>query len=214
MRAVIIANGDIDNYTKAQEYITEDCLVICGDGGIRHSYTMKIMPDYILGDFDSANPQLLEYYKNNNVPLMKFPVRKDATDTELCIEFACEKKPEEIYILGATGSRFDHTLANAHVLMKALEQGIEARIVNGHNIISLCGGAKKTVEIKNHKGKNLSLIPLSSIVYGITSRGLSYPLDNTALKIGSSLGVSNEIISDDVRIDIKEGFLIVVISWD
>ena len=60
---------------------------------------MNIIPDYIIGDLDSINQNIIEYYKSKSVKFEKFPTKKDETDTELSILLA-KKLNETIHDKG------------------------------------------------------------------------------------------------------------------
>ena len=65
MKAVVFANADIEDYGFCDEYI-KDAVIISCDGGMRHTMKLGIVPDYIVGDFDSVSPEVLDYYKNKS----------------------------------------------------------------------------------------------------------------------------------------------------
>ena len=54
MRAVIIGNGDIKDYQYIKSKIHDNDFIICADGGYNHAEKMGIVPDVLIGDFDSA----------------------------------------------------------------------------------------------------------------------------------------------------------------
>lgn len=212
MKAVIIGNGDINDYSLLKEYIMiYDSIVICCDGGLRHAFKANIIPDYIMGDFDSASEELIQYYKKQNIVFKSFPKKKDKTDMEIGIDFAIEKEVEEIFVFGGMGSRFDHTLANAHILLLANRNGINAKLINENNIISV---VDEEIHINGKKGDLISLIPLTTEVKGITTFNLEYELINADIKIGTSIGISNVFQRDEIIIKIKEGLLFVIQSKD
>ncbi|WP_276632030.1 MULTISPECIES: thiamine diphosphokinase, partial [Terrisporobacter] len=113
MKVCIILNGEIKNYDKTKEIILREKydFIIGADGGCNHLYKMNIIPNFIIGDLDSINNDLVEYYKNKNVFFKKYPSHKDETDSEICIYLAKELKAEEIDFYGSLGGRIDHTLA-------------------------------------------------------------------------------------------------------
>lgn len=49
---------------------------------------------------------------------------------------------------------------------------------------------------------------------GVTLEGFKYSLKDTTLKIGESIGVSNEQIDNEATIKIREGILILIFSKD
>lgn len=209
MKAIIFSNGQILDYNliKMNDYD----LIICCDGGVKHTKRLNVIPDYILGDFDSAPKDIVEYYKNLGVKFKSVSSHKDETDTELGLNFAIKLGAKSIDLYGATGTRLDHTLSNIHTLMIALKNSVEAKIINENNIIHLID---KQIVFKNKKGKTISLIPLSTEVTGIVTQALEYPLNDETLLIGLSRGVSNVIQADEAKVTIKSGYLIVIEAND
>lgn len=173
---------------------------------------MKIQPTYIVGDFDSVNTDVLKQYESSNVKIKKLIPEKDFTDTEAALDLAIKINSNMITIIGAIGTRLDHTIANIHILKCALEKNIEAKIINENNEIRL---VRKNITLANdNRYKYISLIPLTTEVTGITLKGFKYPLENYTLKIGTSLGVSNEQTENIATINLKSGILIVIKSKD
>lgn len=176
---------------------------------VQNGYT----PDLALGDFDSVTSRELELIRSRSRETIAYdPIDKDYTDTELAFRYALDQSPSEIRLLGALGSRFDHSLANVHLLKLALEQGIPASITDEHNTISLA--KEGTVELYQSQYSQISLLPLSEEVTGITLRGFVYPLHEATLRIGQSLGISN-ILADPVgTLTVRTGTLLVIQSKD
>ena len=51
----------------------------------------QIMPDYIVGDFDSVKQEIVDYYRNEtHVGIREFNPVKDASDTEIAIRLAMD----------------------------------------------------------------------------------------------------------------------------
>lgn len=167
-----------------------------------------------MGDFDSVNIEILQFYQNNSrIIFYQYNPEKDNTDTDIALKLAIQLNSSSITIMGALGKRMDHALANIHILRDALEVGIPCKILDAHNKIYLVKDSITLVKNKAY-GKYISLIPLTNTVDGLTLKGLKYPLNNASLSIGSSLGVSNEIVDDLATIKLKEGILIVIESRD
>ena len=122
MKAVLFAGAEIKQYDFCKKYMDHTDVIICCDGGMGHARALGKIPDYILGDFDSCKNEDLEYYKNLGVTIKTFPTQKDETDMELGLDFAMELGADNIVIFGGIVSRFDHTLANAHLLLRLLKK--------------------------------------------------------------------------------------------
>lgn len=213
MKAIIFSNGQIYNYKYVKDNIShlDNPIIICCDGGVKHVKELNIIPSYILGDLDSASEEIIKYYESLKVSFKIFSSKKDETDTEIGIEFALSCGVNFIDLYGCTGTRLDHTLANFHNLLKALKQGVKARIIDEHNIIQIID---KDISFYDKIGKTISLIPLTTQVTGIVTSGMEYPLNKEALEIGTSRGISNIVSSKIAKIEIESGYLFVIESHD
>ena len=129
---LIVSGGSIDiNFSK--EYIKDKKYdrIIAADSGLAHCKEIGIEPTDILGDFDSLkNKELLEEYRKKGIPLREFPTRKDYTDTHLAVKYAVDLKPQKVTILGATGTRYDHALANISLLAFLKDNGIDGTVID------------------------------------------------------------------------------------
>ena len=214
MNTLIISGGNIDIEFLNKNLTT--CSydnIIAVDKGLESLYLLKILPNHIVGDFDSVNETIINFYNTKNIPIHKYNPEKDYTDTDIAIKLAISLNSTNITIIGATGTRLDHTLANIHILCTCLEEEISCKIIDPYNKIYLIA-SKIELQKSNIYGKYISLIPLTSTVNGVTLNGFKYPLKDYTLKIGESLGISNEVVDDVATIEIKEGILIVIESKD
>ena len=172
---------------------------------------------------------LLEKLNREGKRVLTYPARKDFSDSEAAVREAVriildarEKAdgiPEttdvsdEIYLLGATGGRLDHFLANIALLMIPTQFGIKAWIVNEKNEITLLREGC-SLEKKHTFGKYVSLIPFTEEVTGVVLKGFRYPLYGYTLTRDNTLGLSNEIEDERAEIAFEKGILIMVLSRD
>ena len=215
MRVAIISGGHINDafavdWLEKNEY---DCM-IAADSGMDFLYRNSLVPDIIAGDFDSAKTDSLAYFQClNGVQVIKLNPMKDDTDTEFVIREAIRRGATEISVLGATGTRLDHVLANVHVLGIGIEDGVAIELVDEHNRIRMIDDS---IEIEKAKqfGSFVSVLPVKGDAKGVTLQGMKYPLDQVDVACFSSLGVSNEIVEEKARVSVKEGCLLVIESRD
>ncbi|MEG6616329.1 thiamine diphosphokinase [Peptococcaceae bacterium 1198_IL3148] len=206
---VILAGGEINNYQELKKVTLQADYIICADGGARHAYRMKVIPDVIIGDMDSLNPAILDYFKNKDIEIIRYPSEKDEVDTELAIRQGIKLGFKEMILLGATGGRLDHTLANIHLLIKAAQLATQVKIVDEHHRLYLVTPQLAT-EINGVPGQIVSLIPLTEKVKGVYTQGLKWELHNGTFAVGNPFGVSNQLTSNQARIKISEGILLVI----
>ena len=214
-RIVIVSGGKVeDDFALSVLESYEKEYIIAVDKGMEFLYRHDIMPSYIVGDFDSVNKEIGDYYRNETqVPIREYVPSKDATDTEIAIRLAMTLGCSEIIILGATGGRIDHLWANVQCLMIPFKAGIDARIMDSQNMIRLI---EDEVHLKKEEafGPYFSVFPLGAEVYGLTIQGAKYPLYNHTLTPYDSLCVSNEFKDDEVVIDFHAGTVILMQTRD
>lgn len=213
MSTLIVTGGNINTeFLKETLEKTEFETIIAADKGLEALNKINVMPNYIIGDFDSVNKTTLNQYENKNIEITYLKPEKDFTDTHMAIKLAIEKRAKHITIIGATGTRMDHTLANIHVLKEALQNNVPTEIINENNIIMLIN--RKAKLIKNTNYKYVSIIPLTTKITGVTLKGFKYNIENATINLGESIGVSNEQIEQEALIEIKEGIAILIYSKD
>ncbi len=212
MRGILFAGAQIEDYAYYRAFLQKGDMIICCDRGIHHAKMLGLCPNYIVGDFDSANADELEQFRQKGIEVFQFPTHKDETDLQLGIRLALEKGVDDLLIFGGIGDRFDHTLANAHLLLMLLKRGVRARLINEKNCVELID---KELTLHGKAGDIVSTIPLSMQVEGITLTGLEYPLQDYTLAIDDELvAVSNVMLADEAKITIKSGYLFVICARD
>lgn len=210
MKALLISNGELRDINLLKKLSNEVDFVLAADGGTNHCIRAGILPDLIIGDLDSIDLEVLDKIKKLKIDILKYPSKKNATDTEICLDYLIENKYKEIILLGSLGRRIDHTLANIFLLEYLLDKNIAGRLVDDKNTIYLVED-KKT--FKNDR-KYISVIPLSDEGIEVSLEGLEYPLDHKFINRGSSLGVSNEFKDSLGIVNIHKGRALVILSED
>ena len=211
MKCVITAGGRLDGTPAIERVLQEADLIVCADSGARHLRAMKILPHVVIGDMDSISPDDINYFESRHVPFQHHPPQKNATDMELCMQWAIQKGADRITFLGAVGTRMDHTLANIFLLKVLAEKNIHAKLMDAHNEIYL---TTDTLTLEGTPGDLLSLIPVTETATGITIEGLAYPLKDAEIKMGDTIGISNVFQSGKAEIRIRKGMLLVTKSRD
>lgn len=211
MTCVIICGGRIDDYGHARNYCEGAELVISADSGARHCMAMGVVPDIVLGDFDSIDSDDYSRLEAAGAEILRFPVEKDMTDSELAVEIAIERGCRKIVLLGAVGTRLDHSLSNLFLLKKTHDAGAEGIIADEKNEVRLISGG---IKLRRKEGAFVTLLPFGGDARGVSTRGLYFPLHDAVLRIGSSLGVSNRFTENEAYVEVKEGLLLVITAKD
>jgi len=217
MKTVIVSGGKIELDFALSFFKTNTFDRIIGvDNGLKFLYENEILPTHIVGDFDTAKPELVAFYRNRpEIEIRTYNPVKDSTDTQIAIELALELGSTQITILGGTGTRLDHVLGNIQSLMLAKRAGVECFLLDAYNRIRVI--TEETILHKEEQyGEYVSLIPLTTEVAGVDLVGFKYPLSNHTFTSTESagLGVSNEIVEPKACIRMKTGVFIMVESKD
>jgi thiamine pyrophosphokinase len=211
-KIIIVSGGRLGDSAFFQKRMAAmgSFLTICCDGGIRHLENLKIQPDVIMGDMDSADAIGLESYVAGGVKTIKYSPDKDATDTQLALEYALGLKPEAIEIWGALGGRIDHALANLFLLNLGEKAGIKTRLIDEYCEAFIVGNETTLVEAI---GQTVSLFALGMKAEGVRLCGFRYPLDNETLEMSNPRGISNLIVSSPATINVSSGSILAVRFW-
>ncbi|MDY2655737.1 MAG: thiamine diphosphokinase [Candidatus Limiplasma sp.] len=181
-------------------------LVIAADGGYRSLHSLGYIPDLLLGDFDSLGDVPLP----DDLPILRFPSRKDDTDTGLALHHGLERGFRTFALYGCAGGRVDHLLANLQSMARVSRMGAAVRLAAPEYdawALTDC-----TLTLPNRPGGTLvSVFCHSEQAEGVTLTGLSYPLSDAALTCDFPLGVSNRRLDGQIAtVSVRRGTLLIL----
>ena len=238
---IIVSGGDIQsdfalyflkkNIEKAGR---ENIRLIAADRGLEFFLDYLILPDVVIGDFDSLSEDGKNFLEMQNedipyggmlewklqkgegkvVEVVRLRPEKDDSDTQSAMNYAIQNGAKESVILGVTGNRVDHLMANFGLLILAQKQDTEVALADRYNYMKLIpsGTILKKAE---QFGKYVSFFPLGGDVTGLTLEGFKYPLDKYHLTTADSgLTVSNEISEEYAKVTYESGTLLMIMSRD
>lgn len=209
-RVVIFSGGALGDWALAE--VRDGDTLVGADRGALFLLRHGLKPHMALGDFDSVTAEERgEIREASGAWLDCDPVMKDFTDTEMAMQWALAQQPEEIVLLGALGTRFDHSLANVQLLWTAHQAGVRCAVVDENNEVTL---VERYGKLRQNRFPQVSLLPLSMKVTGITLEGFLYPLRDATLVVGESRGVSNKLVAEEGHIYVGQGQLLVIRSRD
>jgi thiamine pyrophosphokinase len=212
--ALVFANGDLNDGPAVQAAVATAGravpapLVIAADGGARNALACNLIPDLVIGDFDSLTEAELRMLEAQGAAIERHPPEKDATDLELVLLAAASHGCNPIHILGGVGDRLDQTIANIYLLGLPQLQHCEVRLVAGKQTVWL--GHPGTTFVNGTPGDTLSLIPLSGAARAITTEGLYYQLRGETLTFGPARGISNVLTAPQASITFTAGILLLI----
>lgn len=202
-------------------------LVLAADGGYRALYSLGYTPDLLLGDFDSLGDLPLP----PDLPVLRFPARKDDTDTGLALRHGLDRGFRDFALYGCAGGRVDHLLANLQSMARVSRLGATIRLAAPeYDAWALTGpapdapapdasgpaphapdGPAATLTLPDRPGGTLvSVFCHGDRAEGVTLTGLSYPLDGADLTGDFPLGVSNRRLEGrPAAVSVRRGTLLI-----
>ena len=206
---LIVAGGDPPGGNLLAGLAGKAGKVIAADKGAAYCLEAGVIPHLVVGDFDSLPPDIQHELRDLGVSIRQFGIEKDYTDTQLALEEAISEGARDVEIIGAMGGRFDHELANLHLLKKAQDAGVNARITTDSQEIFLI---RSHHVIRERQGFTASFLPLTGRVEGITLMGFAYELQGAVMEIGNPYGTSNVVRSREARVSVGGGVLVAVLT--
>jgi thiamine pyrophosphokinase len=203
---VIVSNG---TYPVPVGLITSETTLVIADGGLaRVMLSLTDIPPgaVLVGDLDSADPADVIAWEAQGGLVDRHPVDKDATDLELALQRVIDE-PGPLTIVGGDGlGRFDHLLGEISLLASA-----------GRRLTAYYGTARVEllttdtgVALTGQPGEIVSILPWSSSIKGVYTKGLRWPLADAVIGVGSTRGISNEFTDSEASVSIGVGIAIVI----
>lgn len=208
-RALIFINGNLPDLDAVRHILHPDDFMIAADGGTRHLLALDLLPSVVIGDLDSLDPADHRTLQENQTEIIQHPEDKDATDLELALNYVLDLGYRNIRLVAALGGRLDQTLANLSLLANPSLAELNVRIDDG---VEEAFFIRRQAQIHGRAGETVSLIPWGGDVTGIRTEGLRWPLHGETLYAYKTRGISNEILSEEARINIKSGLLLCIHS--
>lgn len=182
--------------------------VVAADGGYKILEKEQIVPDLVIGDFDSAEGLSGQDFEEGKCILL--PCEKDDTDMYAAVCEGLKRGYRVFHIYGGMGGRISHTIANMELLADLSRRGIRAFLYGDRCVITALtdGSMKVPGDFKGY----VSVFSHCDRAEGIYLRNLKYPLSDAVLTNCFPLGVSNECIGKEGKISVRKGTVIVVME--
>lgn len=198
----IISAGDCNSIAIDKK---ENDIVIAADAGLRHCERFNVVPDVIVGDFDSLG--FIPEAEN----VLALPVEKDDTDTSFAVKYAMKKGCEQFVIFGGTGGkRADHTFANIALLSYISKNGGVGFLDCGE--YSITAITDSVMHFPEYMKGDISVFSFDTVSHGVTEKGLYYNFDDADVQNSIVTGVSNSFTGKKSSVKVEKGTLIIYFS--
>lgn len=205
-KALIICNGNPPPNSLLKKLWTEVDYRVAADGGANLLHGLNLVPDAVVGDFDSIT---LNVQKQLPESILFHVKEQDTNDANKAVQHCLKLSFDEINLLGSDGRRQDQFLANLEILFKYSPLGRLIIWTSLERMEVIIDKWEETIP----PGTTLSLLPLFGGAEGVVTHGLKFELNNQSMLPGESpSGVSNQVISNPVKVSIQNGQLLLVIQ--
>ena len=207
MQAVVALAGEIHDSPLVRNALRGAGLVVAADSGAQRLGQLGVLPHVVIGDLDSLPGDELFRLKSVGVEFEPHPQPEERTDGRVAIDLALQRGATSIIVLGVFGGpRYDHVIANLHLLTDPRLNHVPTWTVNGWTALTVLNGdGVAEAHFQGQVGDYVSIAAVSDQVRGITTVGLKWPLDNATFTRGLNEGTSNELIHKRAMIRIDEG---------
>jgi len=182
--------------------------VIAADAGYLALQRLSYMPDVLMGDFDSLEGQGIDVSKISGPYIIQLPKEKDDTDMLAAIREGMAQGYDNFIVLGATGGRIDHTVANMQCLIFLSKQNCICKLYGAGYEMQVITCQK--LHFPAQENGMIAVFSAGDMARGVTLKGLKYELENAIISNDFPIGVSNEFIGKDVTIEVKKGSLLII----
>ncbi len=204
--AVVLAGGDMVDPDVLDD-LPHDGFNVAADSGLDQALALGLEVDLIVGDLDSVSPEAMAAYQETSVEL--HPTDKDHTDLELALRAAMRMGVERIIIVGGSGGRLDHFLANALLISSVDFSDVDVEWLTGNGRLHVVHG---TTRLHCAPGRHVSLLAVHGPARGIRTQGLRWELEDEELLPGSTRGVSNIFERPVATVSVREGTILAIMT--
>ena len=209
---ILIGAGDL---TVSEIPVGENDLCIAVDAGYEYCKLLEIVPDYILGDFDSISEKeaegVAEIAKQEEEKVIILPAEKDDTDMLAAIRLGLSQGYQSFRIYGGMGGRIEHTIANIQCLLYLKEHNAVGYLMDGTGMILVAKEEK--ISFQNSLEGYLSLFSMGEKAT-VSIENMKYLLEEQEITNSFPIGISNEfILGEKGKITVHKGAVVMIVSW-
>ncbi len=198
-RTIILANGAFPIHNIPLSFLRKAEKIVCCDGATENLLAYGLEPDYIVGDLDSISKELSNRYAG----ILYHNPDQETNDLTKAIEFCLKNNRNEITILGATGKREDHSLANISLLADYQVSAKVQMLTDYGTFVPI----SESTTFESYPGQQVSIFSLTPDTR-FTSDNLQYPLNKKSLTSWWQ-GSLNEAAEREFNIKIDRGKVLI-----
>lgn len=198
---VVIADGLFPTEEILVDRLRQASVLIACDGAVARLVQSGLVPTAIVGDMDSISLSLRQQYADRLFP----DYDQESNDLTKAVRYAYRTGHREVLILGATGLREDHTLANISLLMDYHPLFDRVEMASDFGLFT---PIRQTTTFTCTPGQQISFFSLSP-GGEVTTHKLKYPLVRAALTAWWQ-GTLNEALEEKFTLTLSAGARMIV----
>jgi len=164
--------------------------LLAADGGAKNAVKIGQIPDFVVGDFDSIDRQILaQIPKERQIRVSE----QETTDFEKCLSVI---EAPMILGVGFLGRRIDHQLAAFNALVRYAHRPV---VLIGKR--EICFHVPGNLVLTLAIGTRVSLFPMTTV--DGRSEGLKWPIDDIRFAPNGRIGTSNVTVAKTMRLQMN-----------
>lgn len=200
---IVFSGGDSAPPEKIRPFIRSSSLLVAADSGYDSCLSLGVVPDVVIGDFDSIKEPIKGKHRND-IEVLTYPKDKDFSDTYLALELV-QKRVGKAVLSGGSGGLMDHLFGNIALFYGTLAPALW---ITAKEYLFL--GTEETI-LKGIPGQRVSVIPLEKTE--IDSDGLHWELNGLELS-PEKMSLSNRFRSRQVILRLLTGRALIALSYN
>lgn len=165
---VVVADGSFPSHQTPLMFLENTNNIIACDGAANTLISKNIIPQVIIGDCDSLDKTIKNKFEN----IIQKIDEQETNDLTKAINYCASKHIEKVVIIGATGKREDHTLANLSLLEQYQSKIKDISILSDYGYFNFIFSDTK---LESFIGQQVSLFCVEESI--ISSKNLVYKIE-------------------------------------
>lgn len=171
----------------------------------------KYKPDLLIGDFDSIEPEVLNYFQSIKTPIHN-DTSTDTTDLHKALNYINHKYSNTIHeytvvVYNIYGGRLDQEIGCLHTLYQYTSYYKQLIMLNQYNYTELLLAGKHIIQLNNNAQKinqHCGFWSLHGDVQSVSTTGLLYNVTNQCIGFNGLISYCNVIDNNIVTIDTSD----------
>ncbi len=166
---IIVGNGEVPQGEIPMLFLQHARFIVCCDGALEKLLKIGMKPDVVIGDCDSISEDRRQQFKD----IIIEDKDQECNDLQKALKYCLKQQFGPVAILGASGLRDDHQLANLSILNMYAER-MDLIMVSNYGLFSFIS---EDTTFASTPGQEVSVFSFDGQAL-FSFSGLQYPVHN------------------------------------